>query len=192
MSAAVIDENVPIVANDATRRANGLDAIAAQASDTCRLLVVRYLRELIASGTVVIDEDGLCIARYRKHLAGVGQPGTGDAFLRHVFDNAYNTSRVERVTLTVQDGAFTAFPQNPELATFDLDDRLYVALALSSAFAPELVNAVDSDYRQHAAPLVTAGVKVRELCPPAPQVGRRRPSAPVRRRRAQRRTRQRN
>lgn len=191
MSAAVIDENVPIVANDATRTVNGLDAIAAQASDICRLAVVRYLRELIASGSVVIDEGGLCIARYRKYLAGAGQPGTGDAFLRHVLDNAYNTSRVERVSLTVQDDAFTSFPQDPELATFDLDDRLYVVLALSSTLAPELVNAVDSDYRQHAAALAAAGVKVRELCTPAPSVARRPPS-PVRRRRGQRRPRRRN
>jgi hypothetical protein len=164
MSAAVVDENVPIVANDATRVSTGQPPTAPQASDECRLEVVRYLRDLIATGTVVIDDAGVCLAKYRKYLSGRGQPGTGDAFLKHVFDNAYVPDRVEQVALAVRNGVYTAFPTNNELAAFDREDRIFVAVALTSSKDPVVANAVDSDYQEHAAALKTAGVKVKELC----------------------------
>jgi hypothetical protein len=161
MRAAVVDENVPIVANDVKRVLNGAPAIAAHAGDGCRLATVRYLRELIADGVIVIDDGGQCLRRYRHYLSGAGQPGTGDAFLKHVFDNAYNSSRVERVPLSLRpDGSFEGFPQQSGLGSFDDDDRLFIAIALTSELTPTIVNAVDSDYRIHNSALLSVGVHV--------------------------------
>jgi hypothetical protein len=175
MSAAVVDENVPIVANDVTRMGGGLNPIAAQASDACRLAVVQFLRKLISSGVIVVDDGDLCISAYRRHLDGSGQPGTGDAFLRHLFENLYDERRVERVVLTSTSGEFDAFPKDPALDTFDRDDRHYVALTLASTLDPILANAVDSDYGDHRQPLQNAGVNVVELCAAPPAVTALRP-----------------
>jgi Protein of unknown function (DUF2911) len=58
---AVVDENVAIVANDAT------------------------------SGEVVVDDAGACFGKYARHLSRRGQPGIGNAFLRHMLENAHNS-----------------------------------------------------------------------------------------------------
>ena len=161
---AVVDENVAIVANDATRINSGLPPIAEQAGNECRLAAVRYLRSLITSGEVVVDDAGACFGKYARHLSRRGQPGIGDAFLRHILENAHNSDRVERVTLAVEDDEFVAFPKHEALQTFDEDDRIWIALALASDRDPEVANAVDSDYRQHRQALLDAGVKVVEVC----------------------------
>lgn len=164
MTAAVVDENVPIVANDVARIATNRKPLAPQASNKCRLAAVRFLRDQIANGVIVIDNGGACLSKYRKRLSGKGQPGVGDAFLRHLSDNAYNSARVEQVELQEIDGEYCAFPDDVSLETFDHDDRIFVALALSSALTPQLINAADSDYRQHARALAKAGVVVNEIC----------------------------
>jgi len=166
MSAAVVDENVPIVANDIIRAGSKLVPIAPQADDACRLAVVQRLRQLTTTGIIVIDDAGEVIQRYRGYLSGKGQPGLGDAFLKYLADNEFNSTKVSRIPLLKTcDGSYDAFPRDPDLKTFDLDDRIYVALVLASQRSAILLNAVDSDYSHHQAALTRHGVRVEELCP---------------------------
>jgi hypothetical protein len=162
MTEYVVDENVPIVANDTTKD----HPITPQANLACRISCVRSLREIVERGVALVDEAGEVMARYRSHLSGAGQPGVGDAFLKHLSDNQFNRRKIKRVSLRKDNGGnFDAFPKGLSLAKFDQDDRVFVALALSSNRQCTLLNAVDSDYSEHAASLKAAGLVVRELCP---------------------------
>lgn len=156
MNSAVVDENVP-------RTANGH---AEQANLKCRLACVQVLRGLVESGMVVIDAGGLIIDKYRKRLSHSGQPGVGDAFFRHVYDNQFNDQRVERAEIAADENrGFSEFPDDAPLSGFDRSDRVFVAVTLVSKHKPRVLNAVDSDWRDHKAALARHGVLVDELCP---------------------------
>jgi hypothetical protein len=77
-----------------------------------------------------------------------------------------NAALHEAVQLTSDDERrFDEFPADLALATFDWDDRVFVAATLKSTAAAQIENAVDSDYSHHAEALQAHGVLVRELCP---------------------------
>lgn len=165
MSCVIVDENVAIVANDVTRISTGRPPLAEQADDKCRLAVMRRVRQIMSSEIIIVDSSGLIMKGYRKYLSGKGQPGLGDAFLRWVSDHLYDRAKVRQVILTSSDdGQFSAFPSDPGLRSFDRADRVFVALAIASQDDAPIVNAVDSDYRQHQPHLDRFGVRVEELC----------------------------
>jgi hypothetical protein len=162
----VVDENVPIVANDVVRIDTKQPPQAPQASNQCRLAVIQRLRRITLSEQIVLDDVGFLIARYRRYLNGKGQPGLGDAFLKYVSDNEFNTEKITRICLAKDDaGGFTSFPKDSELDTFDRADRIFVALAIAAPAGAIIVNAVNSDYAHHKRALVRNGVNVEELCP---------------------------
>ncbi|MGA9739072.1 hypothetical protein [Candidatus Binatus sp.] len=166
MKARIVDENVAIVANDFAKITSKQQPMAPQADDRCRLESVRILRRIKDKGIAVIDDSGEVMLRYRKYLSHSGQPGVGDAFFKHLVESSYNARRVRQVHLPkTANGEFKHFPADPELRSFDPDDRIYVALAKASAVKASIVNSVDSDYRQHAAALQRNSVVVEELCP---------------------------
>ena len=53
----------------------------------------------------------------------------------------------------------------PELADFDLSDRKFVAVALTHATNPPVVNATDSDWHHHREALLRHGVRIESVCP---------------------------
>lgn len=73
----VVDTNVAIAANGR----------GTHADVQCRLTCVRRLRSLVAGEVVAIDETGLVLNEYKKHLNFSGMPGVGDMFFKHVFNN---------------------------------------------------------------------------------------------------------
>jgi hypothetical protein len=124
------------------------------------------LRRITSNDRIVLDDVGLLIARYRRYLDGKGQPGLGDAFLKYVSDNEFNTEKITRVHLIEDDArGFASFPKDSELDTFDREDRIFVALAIAAPAGAIVVNAVDSDYAHHKKALARNGVRVEELCP---------------------------
>jgi len=162
MKAYVVDENVPIVANDSVR----LEPKAPQADIDCRLACVQALRSIVKSGILIVDSAGEVLENYRRHLQHRGQPGVGDAFFKHIIDHHFNRRKVRRVSLVKNaKRGFEAFPAEAALATFDRSDRIYIALALAALEKPHVLNAVDSDYCEHKAALGGAGVHVHEICP---------------------------
>ena len=76
-----------------------------------------------------------------------------------------HVASLRRVSLQrASDDSFADFPSDPVLASFDHDDRLWVAAAIVAGPTSVIVNAVDSDYSHNEAELKGNGVNVMELC----------------------------
>lgn len=156
MSRWVVDTNVPIVANG-PRDANDRHRPAVD----CRIAAVTFLREVLNSGTVLVDLAGDIQAEYRKHLRPSGQPGVGDRFYLEVLRSA--PRRICRIDLPRRpDGEYLDLPEALIASDFDPSDRKFAALA-KRAHAP-VVNATDSDWLEHIAILNESGIKVRFVC----------------------------
>lgn len=70
------------------------------------------------------------------------------------------------MTLTPDpDRGFREFPDDPELAGFDWDDRKFVAVALAVGADPAILNASDTDWWLGREGLERHGVQVVFLCP---------------------------
>lgn len=134
---AVVDTNVPIVAN--RKQAEPLD---------CAAVCARALRRIIQAGVLVIDGGGLIFGEYRRYLSFAGEPGVGDRFFKWLSDNRYKPNRVATIHLADDPnriGEFLIYPTDPELQQFDKSDRVFVAVALAHHDRPPIFNAVDSD-----------------------------------------------
>ena len=152
----VVDTNVAIVANGRPDRARG----GRRPSIDCRLAAIDCLEALLNRGQIVVDQAGEIQAEYRRHLHPSGQPGVGDQFYRAVINDA---ARIRRVRMQRrQDGSYAAFPDDPALATFDLSDRKFAAVA-RQARVP-VANAVDGDWLDHRAALAARGIEVDCVC----------------------------
>jgi hypothetical protein len=134
-----------------------------------RVCVIAAVEELLASRDelVVLDGDGYILSEYRAkaRLRGA-QPGPTEFFLRWLQQNAANRRCVRTVPLERDaDGEFIDFPRDAELAAFDRDDRVYVAVAVTSGLRPVIINATDSDWAPIAPILVRRyGIRVRTIC----------------------------
>ncbi len=157
MTHYVLDTNVAVVAN-------GRDGIY---DIDCRLACVEQIQAIraYARHRAVLDDAGEILEEYRVYLNPHGQPGVGDEIYRFLLNFQGNPKRVMRVHLArhPETGEFLAFPKVPALAAFDPADRKFAAAARVANGV--VVNAVDSDWKEFAAPLVAAGVSVKELCP---------------------------
>ena len=157
MTASVVDTNVLLVANGVNEKAND------QPEAACRLSAIDLLTEISAQRALVLDGGGEILDEYRKKCKFSGQPGVGDRFFRWAHQNA---ASLTAVGLTAHpDRRFAEFPSDPALASFDWDDRVFVAVAITGPKPNRIVNAVDSDYRIHQHALQQAGITVEELCP---------------------------
>lgn len=153
---AVVDTNVPIVANQASG-----------AEIACAAACAVALHEITRTGVLVIDASDLIFNEYKNHLSFAGQPGVGDYFFKWLCDNRYRPDRVARVVLRedqVRAGEFAVFPEDPELSAFDRSDRKFVAAALSHPEKPPILNATDDDWWNNKEALERHGITVRFVC----------------------------
>ena len=149
----VVDTNVLVVAN-------GRDT---HVGDDCRSATIAALRSVTDSAELIIDASRRILAEYGKHCNHSGRPGVGDEFFRWAFEHV---AVLRSVTLTEnEDRGFEEFPDDPALAGFDSDDRVFVAVSVAAGINNVILNAVDSDYQLHRNGLEAAGVVVKELCP---------------------------
>ena len=148
----VLDTNVLVVAN-------GRDT---HATDQCRLAAIRCLRSVQQANKAVIDSLGHIIDEYRKYCVHSGKPDVGDQFFMWLVQSqgSIKTADLE----PHPERGYEEFPDDPELASFDQDDRKFVAAALAAGPDTDVINAVDSDYQAFAGALAAAGVSVVELC----------------------------
>lgn len=152
----MVDTNLPIVAN------NKLNEPL-----TCVAACTKALNEVTKTGLLVLDDANLIFNEYKSHLSFSGQPGAGDVFFKWLSDNRYRSDRVTHVTLAEdprRPGEFAAFPDAPELATFDRSDRKFVATVLTHPARPSVLNATDSDWWDYREPLERHGVSVKFVC----------------------------
>lgn len=151
----VVDTNVPVVANGRMRAGERPHSLA------CRLAAVEFLSAIVNRGRIVVDSGGEVREEYRRYLNPYGQPGVGDRFYLEVLNS--NPQRVEFLSLLRRDdGEFCACPQSLIDAGFDVSDRKFVALAALSG--GRVVNAVDSDWIEHADLLADNQIVVENLC----------------------------
>ena len=158
MKSVVIETNVIATANE----------LADQADAECVIACIDALRTAQQKRKIVIDSSQLLFLEYFKYANRSGQPRTGDAFMKWLWDNQANTKRVERVGITSRaddPDNFNEFPSDPGLNQFDRADRKFVAVALSSKRNPKILNATDSDWRDFHDQLKANGVSVQFLCP---------------------------
>lgn len=148
----VVDTNVAISANGRETHAD----------DNCRLACVRELRLMAEEGIIAIDDGFRILREYTKLLTPSGMPGPGDMFVKHVLAHQYCEDRVRRVPLTRSDDDRRGFEELPR-NTFDRSDRKFLAVAVAASAV--VLNATDSDWREHAALMKKLQVKVRQLCP---------------------------
>ena len=99
---------------------------------------------------------------YTGYLSRSGQPGTGDAFFKHIVNYQCQESRVRRVPVTPSDDDRKGFEELPE-NSFDRSDRVFLAVAVVGEAI--VLNATDSDWDEHARLMDELSVEVEQLCP---------------------------
>ena len=157
MTAAVVDTNVIATAN----------GTAYHAPDNCVLAAIDALGRLREQGVIALDDGQRILKEYLRHASRSGQPGVGDAFVRHVLDNLYNTAYCLLVSITINstDDNFAEFPDDPDLAGFDHDDRKFVAVARATNPPARIVNATDTDWWHYREIFARHLVSIDFLCP---------------------------
>lgn len=158
MSAFVVDTNVSVVANGKSE----------QADPDCVIACIQALMEVREQGVILLDSAGLILKEYMRNLSMSGQPGPGDFFMKWVWTVQAFPNHCRQISITPHDDdptSFVEFPSDPELADFDLSDRKFVAVALASDSAPDLLNAVDSDWAEYYPALARHGIRLTFLCP---------------------------
>ncbi len=152
----VVDTNVLYVANGKTE----------QASPECKDACIQELKQVQSGCRTLLDEMGLILQEYRKSLDGSGQTELGTAFFFWLWDNQSTLRNCRKVPISVHaDRKFAEFPDDPSLAQFDYDDRKFVAVALASETGPQVLNATDTDWRDHRKALEENGIQIVFLCP---------------------------
>ncbi|MCS6889192.1 hypothetical protein [Chloroflexus sp.] len=152
----IVDTNVPITAN----------GDAAQASPECRLACIRALGIARSQQRIALDQLGLILQEYRRHLSPRGQPGVGDAFFKWLWNNQANSQvcTIVEITPSSDDREFAEFPADPRLHHFDRSDRKFVAVARAHPDHPPIINAVDTDWYVYQQELATHQVMVENVC----------------------------
>jgi hypothetical protein len=153
----VVDTNVLVVANGKH------DAADPDCVESC-ISALTSARE----GTVLVDDGYRIFEEYRRHCSHRGQPGLGDAFFKWLWDNQANNAHCIQVAIQhvgPEATDFAEYPADVALAGFDRSDRVFVAVAVASGLAPDVLNASDTDWWRARFALSRNGVRVRFLCP---------------------------
>lgn len=95
----VVDTNVGVVANDRVDDRPEPPHFPASIG-SC----VGFLREVMRSGRVAIDDTWEIIHEYQARMRSSGQPGPGDAFLKWVLVNQANPARCQPRIAEAVDG----------------------------------------------------------------------------------------
>lgn len=155
MSKRILDTNVLLVADGKST-----------AALACVRAAKSQLEDIQQHGGLVLDASFLILKEYGNKLSPIGPNTLGNAFIKWVLQNRANPLFCEQVPLeTTEDGSFTAFPNDPALAGFDLSDRKFVATALTHPERPVIINATDTDWHHHREALAHNGVQVEFICP---------------------------
>lgn len=163
MSFVVVDTNVAVVANSAGKPSPDLESPSLECIQACVDALLGVTRE----GHLVIDDAGLIFDEYARNLSFAGQPGTGDVFMKWVYERQWDATVCSRVSITPDnEREFAEFPDEPSLKSFDRDDRKFVAVSAAHDARPPIVQAVDHKWRKWSDALESCGITVEFLCAP--------------------------
>jgi predicted nucleic acid-binding protein len=150
----VLDTNVLVVAN----RQNS--AVTERCIDQARECVANAaIRD-----TVCLDTDDQILAEYSRQINAEARPQDIAArLLIWLRQNQYNEKRIRLFDLKVNlAGDYTDCPIELITAGFDVSDRKFAAIAKKGKAT--VINATDSDWLDHSATLLRAGIDVDNLC----------------------------
>lgn len=141
------------------------DGLADHADPTCVAACAERLEQ--ASRSVVhLDRGRAILNEYLGQIAGRPPYQVGTRFVHLLLQNQENPERCQQESITAHPArGYVEFPDDPRLATFDDDDRKFVAVAVAADPTPAIVNAVDSDWEPVAGALIDHGILVEQLCP---------------------------
>ncbi len=169
MTVYVVDTNVAIAANgEADKEGKCPDP-------ECRRECTAKLREVVEAGTVAIDNKFAILAEYRKYLSErsgrPGEPKPGDVFFKSVLGSSCRVRRIPVCPSEDDTWGLEALRHS----SFDRSDRKFLAVAVAAGGI--VVNATDSDWREHRALMDELGVEVQEICPHLPWIDEAGPSS---------------
>lgn len=158
----IVDTNVLLVAS----------GLHPEAKEACQLACNNILIQIqTGNQKIVLDDIGLIIAEYGNML-NPRKSRAGDIFLLWLLNNRHIPTHCDEVSIYPiydYDGTsiinFAEFPQDEQLANFDLSDRKFVAVAIAHLEHPPILNATDSDWNAVREILTTYGLTVESLCP---------------------------
>ncbi len=150
----VIDTNVLVVASDPTR----------DCSEHCFDFLEKILRD---KSVIFIDvffdkeRQSFCSEIEDEYKKNIDSQDYAYQFLRKIFDHDPNSIICRVVVKKDEDENYLDFPS--DLKNFDPSDKKFVAVAIASNQNPEIVNAVDSDWKQYET-VLKKYVKLKFLC----------------------------
>lgn len=153
----IVDTNVAVVANgEWGENYKGCE-------ETC----INWLERIMAGETkLVLDMQWKILGEYSDNLHSRGA-GVGNEFLEWCLRNQTNPEKCELVSITTPanlENEFEDFPKDPELANFDPDDRIFIAVAHKHPDKPPILQAVDSLWLDFREAFSRHGVKVKFIC----------------------------
>lgn len=157
----IVDTNVPLGA------VNTENSVPISCQQKCVSLISSILN---GQARAVIDDKNEAIKEYRNKMYPDPNPSAPIAswFLMYILTE-YREDRVLRLPLTQnEEGHFTTYPDDPRLASFDLSDKKWIALA--KAYEEQfgepvpIVNATDSDWLHFEKALKENGLIIELLC----------------------------
>ena len=167
----IVDTNVPLVAAGAHDTA----------TDQCQLNCADFI-DLLLEGAfcLVLDLGEEAFAEYASNIhLDPPDASLASQFLWYILNNLGYPERICRVQLHLQqDGEYTTWPRDVELADFDPADRKWVALALAfrqqTGRSAPITYAVERDWdnENHRVALTRHGVEFDPLCAPDRHAGR--------------------
>ncbi len=156
MSVVVVDTNVVLVANGQH----------AEVSPECVKTCALSLQGLMRSGRLALDDEFRILLEYQNKTQPKKGNRPGDAFVKWALNNRGNTKWVNQVNLVEhRERGFASFPDDPELANFDVSDRKFVAVSGAHPDKPSIAQATDSKWLGWAPALQRHGIGVTFLCP---------------------------
>lgn len=155
MKAYVVDTNVILVANLAH----------ADVSEECVIVCVQRLKELMESGTLVLDDAYRILSEYQSKTTPRKAKGVGDVFVKWALSHVGNLQRVHTVTLTeTGPDKYAEFPDPALEHQFDRPDRKFAAVSHGHPNKPPIWQAADCKWLDWWPTLGEHGVNVEFLC----------------------------
>ena len=153
----IVDTNVFIAANGMADQLNEADI------DKCRLFVCSLFEDTVVS----VDMRGEIFEEYFSHMNRSGQPGIGDAFVKHLWDRQCDKNVCEMVNVIKnKDGMYEHILEKGGLLQFDKSDLKFIAVYFGSQNKVVICNACDSDWENNRELLQEYQINVMELLKP--------------------------
>jgi hypothetical protein len=151
----VVDTNVILVANLAHP----------DVSPECVVACVKYLKTIMDSGTVVVDDSYRILLEYQRKTSPHKAKGVGDIFVKWVQTNLSHPTRVHQISITDRGGeSYVEFPCAILEQDVDPSDRKFVAVAHAHPDRPLVGQASDCKWLDWWAAAAVWGVVVEFLC----------------------------